>query len=427
MTENGDARINRRAFLGGAGAGFLIVKPETVRGSAANSAIRLGLLGCGGRGTTVATSFATNTTARVVALADMFADQLEKAKGHFDKIGASKGYASIDRKLMFRGPKAYQEIAASNAIDMVQISTPDWFHPQHLEAVVAAGKHVYCEKPVAVDVPGAKRIQRIGEKAQGRLSLDIGFQLRSAPPFAEIVRRIHEGAIGKVAHVSAHYHAPAINYPARPKMSRNELRLRNWYWDRIISGDVMVDQNIHVIDICNWVLRAHPLKANGTGGRKVRKDFGNIWDHWAVNFTYPDEVLVSFNSVQFGDILWDVTERFFGSAGVAESPYSGPVQIISAKPWRWDGPEAKSGTTGAFSVTGEFFGNLANADREKDRAFIDSIVTGKFHNQAATGAESALSAMLGRMAAYTGRTVTWDELMRSEEVYDPGLNLTEFA
>ncbi len=423
-----ECQINRRAFLGRAGAGFLIVPPQAVRGSAANSAIRHGLLGCGGRGTAVATSFATNTGARVVALADIFPDKLETAKQHFDKINASKGYAPIDRKLMFRGPKAYEEIAHSDAIDMVQISTPDFFHPQHLEAVVAAGKHVYCEKPVAVDVPGAKRIQRIGEKAQGRLSLDVGFQIRSAPPFVEIVRRIHEGAIGNIAHVSAHYHATELKYPPRPKMSQNELRLRNFYWDRILSGDVMVDQNIHVIDICNWVLRSHPVKASGIGGRKVLTHFGDTWDHWAVNFTYPGDVSVSFNSVQFGDILWDVTERFFGSKGVAESPYSGPLQIISAEPWQWKDPEPRPARKrGGFSVTGEFTDNLAHADREKDRAFIDSIVTGKYHNQAAVGAESALSAMLGRAAAYAGRTVTWEELLRSEEVYDPHLDLSEFA
>jgi predicted dehydrogenase len=329
---------------------------------------------------------------------------------------------------MFRGPKAYQQIAASDAVDMVQISTPDWFHPEHLETVVAAGKHVSCEKPVAVDVPGANRVMKIGEKAKGRLSLDVGFQIRSAPPFVEIVRRIHEGAIGPIAHISAHYHATAIKYPERPRMSKNELRLRNFYWDRIISGDVMVDQNIHVIDLCNWVLRSHPLKADGTGGRKVRSDWGNTWDHFAVNFTYPGDVTVSFNSVQFGDILWDVTERFFGAKGVAEAPYSGPLQIISENPWVWKDPEPKAARPrGGFSVTGEFTDNLAHADREKDRAFVESIVSGKYHNQAATGVESALSAILGRTAAYAGRAVTWDELMASQEVYDPHLDLSEFA
>ncbi len=429
MASDADHQVDRRTFVGAAAAGLLIVKPQIVRGTSANSAIRLGLLGCGGRGTAVATSFATHTTARVVALGDLFADQLEKGKRHFDELASKKGYPGVDRKLMFRGPKAYEELAACKDIDMVQISTPDYFHPQHLEAVVAAGKHVYCEKPVAVDVPGAKQVMAIGEKARGRLSLDVGLQIRSAPPFVELVKRIHAGGIGKIACAAAHYHATAIEYPPRPNASPSELRLRNWYWDREITGNIIVDQNIHVIDICNWVLQAHPVKAVATGGRKVRSDFGNCWDHFDVTFYYPDNVHVSFNSVQFGHALWDVSERFFGSKGVSESPYSGPLRILGEEPWEWKDPEAPEASTrpGKFSVTGEFTDNLGHADREKDKGFIESIVTGRFHNQAELGAETALSAILARTAAYTGRESTWEELLRSEERYDLGIDLSQFA
>lgn len=422
--------LDRRRFIGGAaaGAGLLILKPELVRGTAANSAIRLGLLGCGARGTGVATSFAKHTSARVAALADLFGDQLEAARKHFDEIAVSHGYAGVDRKLMFKGPRAFEQIANSKEIDMVQISTPGYFHPQHLDAVVAPGKHVYCEKPVAVDIPGAKRVLQIGEKVRGRLSLDVGFQIRSAPPFVELVRRIHAGALGKIACVSAHYHSTAIRYPERHNVSPLELRLRNWYWDRIISGDIIVDQNVHVIDICNWVLKSHPVKAVGTGGRKVRSDFGNTWDHFEVNFYYPDDVVVSFNSVQFGDKFWDVNERFFGSRGVSESPYSGPVRIVGEEPWQWQGPAASSSANEQkFSASGEFHDNLEFADREKEKAFIESITSGRFHNQAATGVEAAASAILGRTAAYTGREVTWDELMRSEETYDAGIDLDKLV
>lgn len=430
MTEG--KKMGRRDFIGSAAtAGLMIIKPELLRGTAANSAIRLGLLGCGERGTHVATSFASNTSARVVALADLFPDQLEKAKQHFNELATKKGYAGINPRLMFKGPKAYEELAASKEIDMVQVSTPDFFHPDHLEAVVRAGKHCYCEKPTGVDVRGAKRIMELGEKAEGRLSLDIGFQIRSAPPYVEMVRRIHAGALGKIACASTYYHATAITYPPRrAEASPLELRIRNFYWDRVLSGDIIVDQAIHVIDICNWVLKAHPLKAVGAGGRKIRDDWGNTWDHFDVIFTYPDDVRVSLNSVQFGEALWDVAERFFGSKGVAESHYSGVVGIWGNDAWSWDGGGASvSANTniyalkggGAEKVAGVFHDALENADAEKDKAFIESIASGKYHNQAARGAETTLSAILGRTAAYAGREVTWDELFRSDQTYDAQL------
>jgi myo-inositol 2-dehydrogenase / D-chiro-inositol 1-dehydrogenase len=439
-----ESKFGRRDFLGAAGAAsFMIMKPHLVFGTAANSAIRLGLLGCGHRGTAVATSFANNTTARVTALGDLFQDQLDKAKEHFDGIAAKKGYAAIDRKLMFKGARAYQEIAHSAELDMIQISTPDFFHPEHLDTVVSAGKHVYCEKPAGVDVRGSKRILEIGKKADGKLSLEIGFQIRSAPPYVEWVKRIHGGALGKIACAATFYHATSNNYPPRSNMSTMELRLRNFYWDRVLSGDIIVDQAIHVIDICNWVLKAHPLAAVGSGGRGTRADWGNYWDHFDVVYTYPDDVHVSLNHFQGGSSLWDVSERFFGSKGVAEAHYSGVVGIYGDEPWEWEGSTspatAQPGHANLYAVTragsaarsaGTFSNALALADAEKDKAFIESITSGKYHNQASKGVESALSAQLGRMAAYTGRKVTWDELLASNQTYDPeieGIDLREFV
>ena len=441
-----ESTIGRREFLTAAGAAsFMIMKPQQVFGTAANSAIRLGLLGCGGRGSGVATSFANNTTARVTALADLFQDQLDKGKEHFDGIAAKKGYAGIDRKLMFKGAHAFQEIANSKELDMIQISTPDFFHPEHLDAVVNAGKHVYCEKPAGIDVWGSKRILEIGRKAEGRLSLEIGFQIRSAPPYVEWVKRIHGGALGKISCASTYYHATKNGYPPRAKMSPMELRIRNFYWDRVLSGDIIVDQAIHVIDICNWVLKAHPLKAIGAGGRNVADDWGNYWDHFDVVYTYPDNVHVSLNHFQAGDALWDVSERFFGTKGVAEAHYSGVVGIYGSDAWEWEGSSSQAAAVpghaniyarsqdkraSAARTAGNFSDALGLADAEKDKGFIESITSGKFHNQAAKGVESALSAQLGRMAAYTGREVTWDELLASNQTYDPaieGIDLSEFA
>ncbi len=423
-------RIGRRKFIGAAAAAatFTILKPQTVRGTAANSAVRVGLLGCGGRGTSDATDLVETGGARVVALADLFADQLEKAKTHFDALAQSKSYASLDASQMFRGPKAYEQIAASKEVDAIVITTPPYFHPQHLEAVVASGKHIYCEKPVAVDVAGAKRVMRAGERAQGRLSLDVGFQIRNAPPFVEMVRRIHAGALGKIVCGQAYYYTGTIDRPPWPNASAVERRIRDWVYDRVLSGDILVEQNIHVIDVCNWVLQAHPLKAAGTGGREARTDPGNCWGHFNVTFNYPDEVHVSLTSTQFDKGWWDVNERFFGSKGVSESHYSGPVAIYGDDPWAWgsNAPAQKEGG-GSFSVTGTFHDNLEQADPEKKKAFIESIRSGNFHNQAAAGAESALTAILGRTAAYTGHEVTWDELLYSDEAWDARIDLNNLT
>src|SRR5438876_615884 len=185
--RSGDG-IDRRRFIGKAAgaAGLMIISPRLVRGTAANSAVRVGLLGCGGRGGADATDLAETGSARVVALADLFQDQLQNAKKHFDDLAQSKGYAGVDQSQMFLGPRAYEQIASSKEGDALVSTPPPYFHPQHLEAVVAAGKHVYCEKPVAVDARGAKRVIETGKRAEGRLSLDVGFQIRNAPPFVEL-------------------------------------------------------------------------------------------------------------------------------------------------------------------------------------------------------------------------------------------------
>src|SRR5260370_18950966 len=191
--------VDRRKFLGAAAmtAGMMFLKPAPLRGTEANSAVRVGLLGCGGRGTEDATNLVDTGNARVVALADLFRDQLDTAHANFDKLQQPKGFAAIDASQLFLGPDAYQQIAHSKEVDAIVVATPPYYHPQHLEAVVAAGKHVYLEKPVAVDVPGALRVMEIGKRAQGKLSLDVGFQIRDCPPFVELVRRIHRGGPGQ--------------------------------------------------------------------------------------------------------------------------------------------------------------------------------------------------------------------------------------
>jgi myo-inositol 2-dehydrogenase/D-chiro-inositol 1-dehydrogenase len=421
-------KIDRRKFIGAAAAtaGVMFIKPSLVRGTAANSAVRVGLLGCGGRGTEDATNLVDTGGARVVALADLFQDQLDVAHAEFDKIQSAKGYSALDASQLFVGSNAYQQMAASKELDAVVIATPPYYHPRHLEAVVAAGKHVYLEKPVAVDVPGALKVIEIGKRAEGKLSLDVGFQIRDCPPFVELVRRIHAGALGKIVCGEAHYLSGYIDRPAWPNASPVEHRLRNWVYDRVLSGDIIVEQNIHVIDICNWVLKAHPLKASATGGRQGRPVDGDAYGNYNVLFHYPDGVDVTFSSTQFAKGWWDVTERFFGTKGTSQSPYKGPLGIWGEEPWQAPMTPAKdTAESGKFSVTGNFTSNLEFADAEKKKAFVESITSGHFHNQADKGAESALSCMMARTAAYKGHEVTWEEQMKSTEVWDPKIDLNK--
>jgi len=427
---NSSGKIGRRKFLGAAAAsaGVMFIKPSLLRGTAANSAVRVGLLGCGGRGTEDAANLIDTGGARVVALADLFQDQLDAARAHFDQLQRAKGYPSVDSSQLFVGPNAYQEIASSKELDAVVIATPPYYHPRHLEAVVTAGKHVYLEKPVAVDVPGALLVIEVGKRAEGKLSLDVGFQIRDCPPFVELVRRIHNGALGNIVCGEAHYFAGYLDRQAWPNASPVERRLRNWVYDRALSGDIIVEQNIHVIDICNWILKAHPLKASATGGRLGRPTDGDVYGNYNVLFQYPDGVDVTFSSTQFAKGWWDVTERFFGTKGTSQSPYAGPLGIWGDDPWQWPASVAKeSSDSKGFSATGNFSSNLEFADPEKKKAFVESITSGKFHNQAAKGAESALSCMMARSAAYTEREVTWDELMKSTEVWDPKIDLNKLG
>ena len=423
-------RLNRRRFIGSAAAttGLMFIKPALIRGTDANSTVRVGLLGCGGRGTEDASNLVETGGARVVALADMFQDQLDTARANFDRLQQAKGFSAVDSSQLFVGPNAAHEIAASKEVDAIVVATPPFFHPQHLEAVVAAGKHVYLEKPVAVDVPGAKKVIEIGKRAEGKLSLDVGFQIRDCPPFVEMVRRIHSGALGKIACGEAYYLTGYIERPAWPNASSAEHLLRNWIYDRALSGDIIVEQNIHVIDICNWVLQAHPLKASATGSRLGRPaSDGNCYGNYNAVFHYPDGVDVTFSSTQFAKGWWDVSERFFGTKGTSLSPYRGPLGIWGDEPWQWEASAPKDSTNQGFSVTGKFTSNLELADPEKKKAFVASITSGNFHNQAAKGAESALSCMMARLAAYAGREATWDELMKSTEALDPKLDLNKLT
>jgi myo-inositol 2-dehydrogenase/D-chiro-inositol 1-dehydrogenase len=420
--------MDRRQFIKtGTACGLLLLKPSTAFSYQANSAVRLGLIGCGNRGTAVATSFSYSTTAQVVALADIFPDKLALGRTHFDQLNETIGRAAIDDKMLFHGPDAFERLTASPDIDLIQISTPPFFHVQHLEAAVASGKHVYCEKPVGIDVAQAKKALEIAKRVKPTQSVDVGFQVRSAPPIAAIAEKIKAGALGKIASATGSYNAPASEAKPHPGASPDEQRLRNWLWYRALSGDILVEQNIHIIDLCNWLLEAHPLRATATGGRNILTHAGDCWDNYQVDFTYPGNVHFAFASTQFGNSGFEAGLKLYGANGIATVPYSGPVQILGAEPWAWKESMDKTDDSGKFAANGSFADNLASADRDKERTFIDSIVTNQPHNQIAAGVETALSCMLGRMAGYQRRSITWEDLLAHGETYKLGMDLDQFA
>ena len=399
--------LSRRNFVQAStlGAGMILANAKTVFGSQANSALHLGVIGCGGRGNADAGNFVRSTNTRVVALSDLFPDRLEATRDNIGKRQVDMGGSAIDASRLYPGPGGYQELLASE-IDMVLITSPAYFHPLHLEATVNAGKHVYCEKPVGVDVWGPKHVMEVGKKAEGKLSLMVGHQIRFSPQFQGVVERVHQGAIGTIVSGQAYFHTGRLNPHNRPGASEQENRIRNWVFDQVLSGDIIVEQNVHVLDICNWFLQDHPIKAHGTGGRKARVDVGDCWDHFIVTFWYPNDVKLDFASSQYLVGWSDTRERMFGTDGVADTPYSGFPQILGKNKWRSDSDDPLSG-----------------ADSLKMKKLEESIRSGKFVNEAQPGAISTLTGVLGRLAAYGEKEVTWDEMMNSNLHLDAGLKL----
>jgi len=407
----GRKNIRRGEFLKAAAtatAGLMIVKPESVRGTPANSALRVGIIGCGGRGRFIARFFPEHTNAKIVALADPFKNRVDDLKKDLEankKEGIRAGTA-LDDAHCFVGLDAYKPLIESG-VDAVAIESPPYFHPEQAAAAVAAGKHVFMAKPVAVDVPGCRSILASSEKAKGRLSFLVDFQTRSSPIFIEAAKRVHEGAIGEPVSGQVFYQAARLGVKAAPKDKSDAARLLNWVFDKILSGDILVEQNIHVLDVSNWYLQSHPIKAYGTGGRKARTDVGDCWDHFIVIYWYPNDVRMDFSSGQYLKGFGDLCIRLYGTLGTVDSHYGGDVRITGTNEW-------PGGSTKEIYQEGA----ITNV-----KAFVESITTGKFINTGAPGAESTLTSVLGRIAAYRGAVVTWDEMMKENAKLETQLKL----
>jgi predicted dehydrogenase len=389
--------FSRRRFLaetGAAAVAFSLVRPELVRGSAAQSKVDLGVIGCGGRGTWIANLFQKHGGYNVVAAADYFADRVQ-AFG--DKLG-------VPAARRFTGLSGYRRLLEQR-VDAVAIESPPYFHPAQAADAVAAGKHVYLAKPAAVDVPGCTTVQEAAAKATAsRLCFLVDFQTRANEFFVEALRRVHEGAIGRFAFGEATYHAenPFLAHAESARSGDPEGRLRAWGLSRELSGDIITEQNIHTLDVMNWIMGRPPLSAYGTGGRKVR-DVGSCWDTFSVVFQYPENVGVAFSSRQFngqGTRPEGIRNRMFGTDGVLETEYGGQV-LIRGKQFYRGGETTTIYQQGAVS-------NIAT--------FYDSIQKQEYGNTTVQeSVRSNLVTILGRTAAYRGRLVTWDEIVHSDE------------
>jgi predicted dehydrogenase len=406
-----DRTLRRRQFLQAsatAAAGFVIVKPGSVYGTPANDAVTLGIIGCGGRGNGVGREM-VGAGAHVIALHDLFDDRLADTRQNFDKLAEEKGLPKIADGMLFKGPDAYRKLLASG-VDAVLITSPPYFHPDHFEAAVDAKKHSYLEKPVASDVFGSRRIEAAGRKGAGRLSMAVGFQSHYAEPYQEMVRRIHAGAIGDIVCAQTYYYTDDLKRKATPGMAPLEARVRNWVFDRVLSGDILVEQNIHVLDIVNWVMRSRPVSAVATGGKKARLDV-DCWDHFNVQLNYPGNVHVSFNSTQFKNSYDAKTQRFLGTKGYAEANFGkGGVRIVGEDPWESPAEEGLAG-----SVT------------RKVAAFVESIRTKQPQDEIAGGVESTLTAILGRTAAYDTEERSWEKVAGSGARWKEKIDLASLA
>lgn len=419
---------DRRSFIKGAAAlsAVTILNPATVFGSKANSAIRIGIIGCGNRGTSVISAMAKYTGIQLVAMADLFADKLGEAKPKLDALNAANGFSAIPASNVYQGSSAYSKLLENRDVDAVLISSPAYTHPTFVVAAIEAGKHFYCEKPAAMDVAGCKQISAAAKSISNRSAV-FGFQIRYASPYVELMKRIHAGAIGDVINAQLYYFSSGLPIIQTPNMTYDEVRLRNQFYFRDLSGGILLDQGVHMLDVCNWALQMHPISAIGMGGYNGGTGFGDAFKNYQVIYKYPQDITVSFHSTQFGGTFGDVCARFIGSKGIAVATYSGGVYINGEN--AWDSGILRESTSQASreqQAAGVFTSSLHDSNEKKVNSFISSITTGNFLNEIEPAVTSTLTAILGRQAATAQKSVSWNEMLFSNESIDPMLDLSQF-
>ncbi len=369
--------LSRRALVHAAA----LVPFQAVRGSAQNSAIKVGVIGAGSRGAYTSSTIAKDPRVKVTAICDVVDEQIVKAR---TRIGApdAKGY------------KNFEDLLASD-VDAVLIATPVYLHPEHFEAAVKSGKHIYMEKPAGMDVAGCKRVMRAADGADRKINITFGFQQRYGGPYVKAKQMIDAGGIGNIREVHGEFLKFALrgDEPVPPIPKTEKEKLEQWKLWRATFGEVIVETYVHNLDAINWFLGALPRKAIGTGGRTVEKR-GDLLDHLSVTYDYPKNVQVTFIGSQ-------ITPRYFRSN---RERYIGDSGFIETAREYW------TYNTGAGPVT-EKSPHDITVDALQE--FVRRVTEGKPENVGVRAAESTLTAILGQMAIDRKSEVTWDEMMRS--------------
>ncbi len=408
-----DIPHSRRQFLkgsttfavGGALAPYILVKPKL---HAANSeTLKVGLIGCGGRGTGAA-SQALNADKNVMltAMGDIFDDRLQGSLKSLKGEEAIRSKIAVNPETTFIGLDAYKKVLASG-VDVVLLATPPGFRPFHLKAAIEAGKHVFCEKPMATDAPGLRSVMASVQMArEKKLSLVAGFCWRYNAGERELMKRVHGGEIGEPMAVETVYNTGSLwVHPRKPEWTDMQYQMRNWYYFTWLSGDHIVEQAVHSLDKMAWAMKdVPPLKCVAHGGRQARtgKDYGHIFDHFSVVYEYPNGARGYHSCRQQSGCAQANADHINGTKGIARINAFGPLTITGANPWRFSGERPNM-----YQV-------------EHDELFA-SIRNGQPLNDGDRMSRSTMIAIMGRMAAYTGQEITWEQALNSEE------NLTKQA
>lgn len=399
------AGISRRNFikktsLASAGLSTGLMASGNFAYAAGSDKIRVGIIGCGGRGTGAANDcLNADESVEIHAMGDLFMDRLKRSRDLLQRSKGDRVNVSDDR--CFDGFDNYINVMESD-VDVVILATPPAFRPIHLKAAVARDKHIFMEKPAAVDSAGVRSVIESGKEAAKKgLSLVSGTMYRRQPSYFEAINRIHDGAIGELTGAQEYYMTGPIWLRERkPGMSDMEWQCRNWYYFTWLSGDHIVEQFIHNIDTINWAFQSHPVKAIASGGRQVRvqPSYGHIYDHFSVEYEYPGGVRVTAMCRQMNDTERRVTNRIVGTKGVAEvDPQYSKITSHKGKVI-YESPEEMT----------------VNPYVQSHVDLIASIQKGEPLNEARPAAESTLTAILGREAAYTGRELTWEQVNEAD-------------
>lgn len=399
--------LSRRQFLQTSGAAVLgtaLTGQNALHAADLDrSTLRVGLVGCGGRGTgAAAQALAADSNVKLVAMGDAFGDRLQGSLEVLKKQTEIASKIEVDPDHCFVGFDAFEKVIANS--DVVLLTTPPHFRPMHLKAAIAAGKHVFAEKPVAVDAPGVRSVLASCEEARKKkLAVVSGLCLRYSKGFIDVIRRIHDGVLGEIRTLQANdFRGPIWVKPRRPEWTDMEWQMRNWYYFTWLSGDFNVEQHVHFLDVCAWIMKEeYPVSAMGLGGRQVRTgpEYGNIYDHHSVIYEYANGVKLFSNCCQIPGCRNDMSCHVMGAKGVAEISES-RIRVKAERDWRYRGEDNDIYQT------------------EHNELFA-SIRQGTPINNGDYMAKSTLLAIMGRMATYTGQTVTWEQALNSAEDLSP--------